>query len=48
MGTGAAVARTNSDFCLLSSNLLGLVTLLALARATYNKSASLLFSFELS
>ncbi|KAK4699686.1 hypothetical protein P7C70_g6571, partial [Phenoliferia sp. Uapishka_3] len=37
MGTGAAVTQTNSDFCLLSSNLLGLLTLLALARATYNK-----------
>ncbi|KAL8284089.1 hypothetical protein RQP46_004838 [Phenoliferia psychrophenolica] len=37
MGTGAAVARTNSDFCLLSSNLLSLITLLALSKATYHK-----------
>lgn len=38
MGTGASAALTSSDFCLLSSNLLSVLTLLSLAKATYNKS----------
>lgn len=40
MGTGAAVALSSSDFCLLSSNLLALLTVLALSRATFRKSES--------
>lgn len=39
MGTGASVALSSSDFCLLSSNLLTLLTVLDLAKATFNKSA---------
>lgn len=37
MGSGSALAITSSDFCLLSSNLTGVLTVLSLARATYNK-----------
>ncbi|KAM0748125.1 heavy metal translocatin [Meredithblackwellia eburnea MCA 4105] len=40
MGTGAAVALSSSDFCLLSSNLLSLLTLLSLSRKTFNKVLS--------
>lgn len=40
MGTGASVALSSSDFCLLSSNLLSLLTVLDLAKATFNKSES--------
>jgi P-type E1-E2 ATPase len=39
MGTGAAIALSSSDFCLLSSDLLSLLTVLALAKSTYRKSA---------
>lgn len=45
MGTGAAVALSSSDFCLLSSNLLSLLTVLALSRATFRKSESSLLLF---
>lgn len=38
MGTGASVALSSSDFCILSSNLLTLLTVLALSRSTFNKS----------
>lgn len=37
MGTGSALAITSSDYCLLSSHLGGVVTVLALARATFFK-----------
>lgn len=40
MGSGASVALSTSDFCLLSSSLLSLLTLLSLARATFNKIIS--------
>lgn len=40
MGQGASVALSTSDFCLLSSNLLSLLTLLSLAQATFNKIIS--------
>lgn len=46
MGTGASVALSSSDFCLLSSNLLSLLTVLSLAQATYYKSASFFLSHE--